>query len=194
METLRRLIGPSLLLLAAAPSFAERADNRTKNLSAVGQLAWWKGVDVRLNARTGEFRGNHDRTVGLQIGYPRGDGARRFALGFGSGRLGGGSFAQIGASAFVRPNPRWVLSASFEHLRHFGERYQAILSSSYDLGDDRSISGRLVQRKGTTNAYLSFRRSGNRGVEYYVIVGDPNAPSFRSSLIVKVVAPLEVRF
>ncbi|MCW5942640.1 MAG: hypothetical protein KIS66_10440 [Fimbriimonadaceae bacterium] len=169
-------------------------DPYSRSVSASGGLAFWRGVDVSLNARASEFMGNRDRTVGMQLGYPRGDGARRFELGFASGRLGGGDFAKAGASAFLRPNSRWVLSASYERQRHFGDRYQAILASSYDLGDDRSISGRLVQRGGSTNVYLSLRRSGNRGVEYYVIVGDPNAPTFRSSLIVKVVAPLEVRF
>lgn len=169
-------------------------DPYSRNASLSGSLAWWRGPDLSLNLRSGEFRGFHDRTVSVQIGYPRGDSTRRYAVGVGSGRLGGGDYSRIEATIFARPNPKWVLSGSFEHQRHFGERYQAIVSSSYDLGDDRSISGRLVQLPQTTNFYLSFRRSGNRGVEYYVILGDPNAPTFRTSLIVKVVAPLEVRF
>jgi hypothetical protein len=46
---------------------------------------------------------------------------------------------------------------------------------------------------GGTNWYLSFRQSGNRGAEYYLILGDPNAVSFRTSLILKAVFPFSLK-
>jgi len=38
-----------------------------------------------------------------------------------------------------------------------------------------------------TNWYLSFRNSGERGIETYVILGDPNARRFQEELRVKFV-------
>ena len=41
-------------------------------------------------------------------------------------------------------------------------------------------------------AYESM--SGNLGNEYYVILGDPNAPTFRARLTLKAVFPLSFGF
>jgi hypothetical protein len=69
-----------------------------------------------------------------------------------------------------------------------------ILGANDDLRRNRAISGRIVYQTGQTNAYLAFRRSGNRGTEYYLILGDPNATHFRASLLLKVVTPFDVAF
>jgi hypothetical protein len=53
-------------------------------------------------------------------------------------------------------------------------------------------NGRVVYQSRQTNGYLAFRRSGNRGTEYYLILGDPNAPRFRSSFLLKVVTPFDL--
>jgi hypothetical protein len=50
----------------------------------------------------------------------------------------------------------------------------------------------VVEQSGEINAYLAFRRSGNLGTEYYLIIGDPNATTFRPSIILKVVIPLTI--
>jgi hypothetical protein len=57
----------------------------------------------------------------------------------------------------------------------------------YELNPNQSINGRLVTRDGKTNAYVAFRQSGNRGVEYFVILGDPNADQSVSRLSLKAV-------
>ena len=40
---------------------------------------------------------------------------------------------------------------------------------------------------------LAYRRSGNRGNEYFLIFGDPNSKKFRSTLVLKFVMPVELR-
>jgi hypothetical protein len=40
------------------------------------------------------------------------------------------------------------------------------------------------------NGYLSFRRSGYGGTEYFIILGDPNAETFSAHLVFKIVRPL----
>jgi hypothetical protein len=60
------------------------------------------------------------------------------------------------------------------------------------LSAESFISGRIVGQCGHTGSNLAFRRSGNRGAEYYVILGDPNAARFRGSFLLKVVTPFDV--
>ena len=67
-----------------------------------------------------------------------------------------------------------------------------IFSANYDLGKDRYLSGRLVRSDNDTNFYIALRQSGNLGTEYFLILGDPNAQRFRSSLILKVTVPFEI--
>jgi hypothetical protein len=49
-----------------------------------------------------------------------------------------------------------------------------------------------VKRQDKLNAYLSFRKSGNRGAEYFLFLGDPNALTFRASVILKLVVPFQL--
>jgi hypothetical protein len=62
-----------------------------------------------------------------------------------------------------------------------------IATVGYELNPNQSFNGRLVTRDGKTNAYVAFRQSGNRGVEYFVILGDPNADQTVSRLSLKAV-------
>lgn len=50
---------------------------------------------------------------------------------------------------------------------------------------------RIAKGNANINGYVSFRQSGNRGVEYYPILGDPNALRFRGGAGVKIVLPLD---
>ena len=57
----------------------------------------------------------------------------------------------------------------------------------WKLARDQGIGGRLVRLNKHTNWYLSFRRSGYGGTEYFLILGDPNSQSFSRRLVFKVV-------
>ncbi|MHB1001428.1 MAG: DUF5916 domain-containing protein [Armatimonadota bacterium] len=67
---------------------------------------------------------------------------------------------------------------------------QWISTLSYDLDDERTISGRLVARSGKSNLYFGYRQRVRSGLDAYVTIGDPNADSTKSSLTVKLVRPL----
>ncbi|MEZ0324608.1 MAG: hypothetical protein ACAH95_01770, partial [Fimbriimonas sp.] len=82
------------------------------------------------------------------------------------------------------------LSLSHQEVHHFSTLSQTILSGSYELNAFDSVVGRMIQNGGDTNAYVAYRRTGNRGNEYFLIVGDPNAPTFRPSIILKAVFPM----
>jgi hypothetical protein len=92
-----------------------------------------------------------------------------------------------------RPSQQLQLTGSVQ-IADFGTRSeQAIVGFNYDLGGDQSVSGRMVRRDNDWNAYIALRRSGNKGMEYFLIVGDPNASRFQSSLILKVTMPFTIK-
>lgn len=77
--------------------------------------------------------------------------------------------------------PRMTSPVEPEHL------HQIIVTGAYDLSDERTISGRLVQRAEGLNCYFTYRQAVRRGIDAYVIVGDPNSDKFERRIAVKTV-------
>lgn len=76
-------------------------------------------------------------------------------------------------------------SGSFQSFA--GQQQQHILTMNYEISPTRSIGGRLVVQNADTNWYLSYRNSGARGTEIFVILGDPNAGRYRQIAAIKFV-------
>lgn len=138
------------------------------------------------------FEGEDDHLQSISMKFPRDDSVRNLSLQYDWGELALENYSSIRTTASYRFARRLQTGVTYQIVRHGDYRDQLICTASYDLGHDQSVSGRLVKSNSNVGGYLSYRRSGNRGVEYYVIVGDPNAPTFRTSLVLKVVFPLEL--
>jgi hypothetical protein len=67
---------------------------------------------------------------------------------------------------------------------------QLISTLAYDLDNERTLAGRLVAEHGKTNFYLAYKQRVRVGMDAYVIFGDPNADSTRSSFALKLVSLL----
>lgn len=155
---------------------------------------WKNGLDFDNAVSFERFQGNDDIIFATSIELPRGNVYRRWEVGARLGRVAGRRYQGIGAGLSYRPLPTWQVSLSVQNLQHFERNTQTILTSSYDVNKSDSFSGRAVRVGSDTNFYLAYRRAGNKGAEYFVILGDPNARSFRTSLVLKASFPLELRF
>jgi hypothetical protein len=152
------------------------------------------GTDLDLFASYEEFQGFKDRYIFFSIERPRGDPYRHWQLDFIGGNIAGHSYRSIRPSLNYRPQKNLQLRASYQRVDHFTRQEQTILSLSYDLSPSDAISGRLLRQGSDTGFYLAFRRTGNKGNEYFLIIGDPQSTTFRASVILKAVFPLELRF
>lgn len=151
------------------------------------------GTSIGLGLNNQDFMGSHDRLYSVSLTRPRNSPARNARIAAQWGQIGGVYFESTGASLAYRPVQRMQVTASYQHVHHASRSDLGILGLNYDLGNDLYLSGRAVKRDDDWNAYLSFRRSGARGVEYFLILGDPNARTFKSSLILKMVMPFAIR-
>lgn len=68
-----------------------------------------------------------------------------------------------------------------------GKREQSIISLGWEIDAEQSLTGRYVKTDQDSNWYVAYRRSGGLGLEYFVILGDPNADTFRNRAAFKVV-------
>jgi hypothetical protein len=150
------------------------------------------GFAIVASASLDGFGDSNDTLYGLNVGYPRGNVYRNFGLSYQWGNQAGFDYKSISGSLAYRTLGKLQTSLRMQHVEFNGKEDQAIFSASYDLGHDRSVSGRMVREQSDTNVYVALRQSGNLGTEYFLILGDPNARKFRSSLILKVTMPFEI--
>lgn len=152
------------------------------------------GLDLDFGAIVNRFEGFDDYRVYGSLELPRGNPYRHWDVGFTFGKLQGIEYRNLAASVQYRPVKDLQLALGAQSVRYDRNRDQIILSANYDLGHDQSISGRAVKTGGDINAYIAFRRSGNKGAEYFLILGDPNARKFQASLVLKAVFPISIKF
>lgn len=165
-----------------------------RSVDANGSLTWRDGTDFDFGVTYREFQGFVDKYLFLSLEKPRGDPYRHWQFDVVAGDIAGHSYRSISPAINYRPKQNLQLNLRYQRVDHFDVREQTILSGIYDLNASDAISGRAIRTGGDTNFYLAFRRTGNRGNEYFLILGDPNARTFRTSLVLKAVFPIELKF
>lgn len=131
-----------------------------------------------------------DETIGGRIIWGESNRFRRVSIGGRVGRLDSrpASFYGIGMSFRLLRRLDVAYSANVQNLD--GSEQLHIATFTYELSPTRSIGGRVVKHDSNTNWYLSYRHSGDRGTETYILLGDPNASRFREQAVVKMVFAL----
>jgi hypothetical protein len=155
-------------------------------------IAFRDGTRIGLNADLSQFEGVNDQTFTAAIIKPRNDPYHFWRASYTYGEIEHQQYRNIGVGMAYRPTQKFQLNLTAQFVEHFANSKQLILAGNYDLGNDKSLSGRIVQGSHDINAYVALRRSGNAGMEYFLILGDPNASHFRSSLVLKVTYPLQM--
>jgi hypothetical protein len=155
-------------------------------------LATRSGLQLSGNVDFSQFEGSNDHTYTLGLLHPRSDPYRNASVNYTWGRIEGSEYRNISVGSSYRPINKLQLGLTAQFVHLVNDQKQLILSGNYDLGRDRALSGRLVQSQSNLNAYVALQRSGAAGMEYFLILGDPNATKFRRSLILKVTYPLQM--
>ncbi len=163
-----------------------------KTFSADSGLVFRNRLGLVASISLEDFLGTFDRLYGLSARFPRGDPYKNMSLTYNWGRLDNEDYRSIGVGSAYRPIDKIQLLVTYQHVDHHDRSDLAIVGMNWDLGRDQYLSGRAVKRDRDWNAYLAFRRSGNKGIEYFLILGDPNAQAFQRILILKVVWPIEL--
>lgn len=151
-----------------------------------------EGLQLNGNVDFSQFEGSDDHTYTIGLLHPRSDPYKNVGVNYTWGRIEGAQYRNISFNTAQRffNKLQLGLTAQFVHLTT--DQKQIIMSGTYDLGHDRALSGRLVQADHDFNAYVAIQKSGNAGMEYFLILGDPNSTKFKRSLILKITYPLQM--
>lgn len=166
------------------------------NLRASHVRGWRSERDIWLRAGVGERDGWDESTWSLGWNWRNQDIYRRGQMDFTWGERYQEPYRYQGLAQSFRPAERWSVELRAERSFAVGwdeegeltpPQWQRllVLTTGYDVTDERTISGRLVRSGGSTNMYAAYRQRVRRGADLLVVVGDPNAQRWVTRLAVK---------
>ncbi len=144
-------------------------------------------------ASRSKFMEDRDESFTYNLSYPTISSSFRISFSRTEAKYAGEPYESTNIGASYRLGEKYSLSLSHQNQKFFGSRDQFLATLSCKLGVHEELAARFISRPESTNWYLTFRRSGNRGAEYFVIFGDPSAEKFRPSFVIKGVFPVSVR-
>jgi hypothetical protein len=157
------------------------------NFMTRNALAFGFGADFS------NFEGSPDHHFDVGLLYPYTNPYRNIRVGFTTAEFDGDPYRSWSVSLQYRPISRMQASVGAQFVDYRGFERQIIASVRLDMGKHEAIGGRLVNANDQLNWYAFYRLSGRKGNEYFLILGDPNSPTFTRQLILKVTVPFSIR-
>lgn len=164
------------------------------NIGFNGEFNMRSGIGFGAGYGFGSFEGVSDHDFRVGIGFPTYDPYRRIDFNYSDGTFLGDPYQSYSLGLRYRFGGRLQLNANSQFQLSTEDRTQHIVGLNYDLSKYESIGGRFVAQDGKTNWYLSYRMSGKRGAEYFLLIGDPRATVFSDRIVLKAVIPFSIRY
>ena len=105
---------------------------------------------------------------------------RRGETNFVRGKRAGGNLTYYKLDQGLRPMDRLSVRVGGEYIHlampddSAAHQYRAVLTTSYDITPERTLAARAIWRDAGFSAYAAYRQVVRRGMDAYVIVGDPD--------------------
>ncbi|MFB3882207.1 MAG: carbohydrate binding family 9 domain-containing protein [Armatimonadota bacterium] len=160
--------------------------------------SWRSGWGLWAAIGRGERDGFDVVTNSLSLNWNHQDIYRQGGIGCTWGERYGETYRYQSLSQGFRPGKNWSAALSLE--RSFNPELdesgsvtppvlsrQLVLTTNYDLSEERTVSARLVRRASSTNFYAAYRQRVRKGMDLLVVAGDPNAEQWVSRLAVKAI-------
>jgi hypothetical protein len=161
-----------------------------------GDLGFAKGRGIGFSYDISSRNEFHDLTRYISY-YWNGDSANRNgSVNYASGRRANGDYSHVLFAQNFRVGPYLALGVTYERSRisepspYAGTGRQFVTTINYDLTNEKSVGGRIVMQNGKTNLYLAYRQQVRKGMDIYIIYGDPNSVNSTGMISVKVVQPI----
>lgn len=152
-------------------------------------------LDVRATTRNGtsfglgyqseKFEEEYDGILSGSIGLNVDDSHKNAYISGSTGTRGGIASNYISAGGKYRVANKLDVGLSYAVLDYQGTAEQTIFTIGWEIDPKRSLTARTVWTDGHTNAYFAYRSAGFTGLDFYIIVGDPNAEEWTNRIAAK---------
>jgi hypothetical protein len=150
------------------------------DLSPSYGIGFRNGRSVDLGFTVGRERDFDNSEVRFRYRWNRTEMYRRGGFFILKGKRAGGDYTYYTLDQSLRPMKSLTLTLNNEYSRleppskDAGHSYQTVLTASYDLTAEKSISVRAIKRDAGLSLFAGYRQVVRRGMDAYVLVGDPN--------------------
>ena len=169
--------------LNGSATYEERATlsnllQRRKTSVYLGGETRWSNIFFNVGTTAGPYRPlgadpgdwqpqlNNDRFYTASVYFNTRSDRYSYGLTYSWGSLGGGKYADVVPSFWVKPTRKTYVSYSYEGTQSFGVNTQAILSVSWEISPEQAISARWVD----AGYYrLAYRRQVRRGIDIFMV-------------------------
>jgi hypothetical protein len=141
---------------------------------------WRNGRAFRLGFTRGRQLNFDSSDVNAYYAWNEKDMYRRGSVSLLKGKRAGGDYSYLSVDQGFRATGRMSLRLGVEYgslvdaPEDSGRYYQGVVTSSYDITSEKTIAARLIARNAGFSAYAAYRQVVRRGVDAYVILGDPD--------------------
>jgi uncharacterized protein DUF5916 len=153
-----------------------------------------KNWSLLLNSDLSDRPPYRDRVVSLSLGLNIRDLYRSAYLQVRAGYLNGGDYLFASLNKGFKLSNKLSFRLSMERLslaypdnRQDIQVMQGVILGVYDFTPERGVVFRLVGNNQSVNGYAAYRQELRRGNDVFLILGNPNATSFRPRIGCKVV-------
>ena len=189
--------------------FVHSDERRFRGGQGKGQLLdESKGASVWVTGRAGWALGCYyshyrrppfrDRILSVSFSWNTFDRYRSGNASYSWGKRAGANYRFLTFDQSLRISEKWTINIGYERLRHEHRTYQLVISGVYDLTPEKSLMFRWVKGSqpefgapqnllSVDNFYLGFRQFSRKGIDIYLLLGDPNSRRTRFKLLVKFV-------
>ena len=157
-----------------------------RNIGLLANLLTHNDIGMTFGWNGGKFEEYFDSVFNIGITSRASDSFNNVSFGYNWGKQADARIHRINVNLNLRLYDFTVgLSSSIQW--HFDRRYQQIVTLTYDFTPALSLGSRLIWQLEGINIYFTLRRSGYAGTDYFIILGEPNAPEFKQRLVAKVI-------
>ena len=157
--------------------------------------SWRDGRVVNLGVTRGKVYDFDNSDASVYYGWNNKDLYQNGHLALVRGSRRGGDYSYLEMAQGFHPAPKLSVRLSTAYDSLVGTKdsdehiFQGVLTGSYDITTERSIGLRLIARNTGFTAYAAYRQVVRRGIDAYVIMGDPDPERTRFSprVIVKLI-------
>ncbi len=161
--------------------------NRSRGLAMGGYLNMRNDFGVSFNTNHTEYGDEVERTLTLGVGFNMSNRHKRLMASYNFGERADQTTRYLSLDGSLRVLRAIDLGLSFANLDYEGTAQQTVFTVGWEMDKRRTLTSRYVNNGGHDNYYLAFRNAGYGGIDWYLIVGDPNAEQWTGRVSMKAV-------
>jgi len=154
-----------------------------------GNINFRNDHSIKFGFNKGRYEQYHDWTIDTGFGGKAFNQDLNYGASVSYGRRENADYRFASPYVSFRFRKKLSLGVNSQFLWHKKDRKQHILTLNYDITPERGLGGLLVYRDHNYNAFVTYRQAVRKGIDVFIIIGDPNAEKMQKRILAKVIIP-----